>query len=110
MLYAFQYDLVEHWLTPPPIDEITGTLFMYLPAIILLILIQTIDKCKKCCCSQWCIINCLPITNFTVLDTDKMDELIEIQENKFQEEWNMVEVLHNNVIILSYDDQMNKIM
>ena len=62
-------------------------------SIILLILIQTIDKCKKCCCSQWCMINCLPITNRTILDTDQMDELIEIQENEFQEEWNMVEVV-----------------
>ena len=58
----------------------------YLLTIILLILIQTIDKCKKCCCSQWCITNCLPITNRTILDTDKMDELIVIQESKFQEE------------------------
>ena len=39
------------------------------------------------------MINCLPITNRTILDTDQMDELIEIQENEFQEEWNMVEVV-----------------
>ena len=58
----------------------------YLPTTILLILIQTIDKCKKCCCSQWCITNCLPITKRTILDPNKMDELIVYQENKFQEE------------------------
>ena len=61
-------------------------IIFYLPTTIFLILIQTIDKCKKCCCSQWCITNCLPITNLTILDTDKMDELIVIQESQFQEE------------------------
>ena len=61
-------------------------IIFYLPTTILLILIQTIDKCKKCCCSQWCITNCLPITNRTILDTDKMDELIVIQKSQFQEE------------------------
>ena len=61
-------------------------IIFYLPTTIFLILIQTIDKCKKCCCSQWCITHCLPITNRTILDTDKMDELIVIQESKFQEE------------------------
>ena len=61
-------------------------IIFYLPTTIFLILIQTIDNCKKCCCSQWCITHCLPITNRTILDTDKMDELIVIQECQFQEE------------------------
>ena len=61
-------------------------IIVYLPTTILLILIQTIDYCKECCCSQWCITHCLPITNHTILDTDKMDELIMFQESQFQEE------------------------
>jgi len=63
-----------------------AVIIFYLPTTILLILIQTIDKCKKCCCSQLCITHCLPITNHTILDPNKMDELIVIQESQFQEE------------------------
>ena len=60
-------------------------IMLHLFSIISLVLLQFLDKCKKCCC-LCCETHCFPITQVTVLDTENIEvELIELKNIKHQE-------------------------
>ena len=61
-----------------------SVVILHLSSIISLVILQFLDKCKKCCCIS-CKTHCFPITQVTVLDANNRVELIELQNIKHQE-------------------------
>ena len=63
-------------------------------SVILVLLIQTLDYCKSCCCSA-CITHCYPVTKLTALDPTNMEEPVDREEDNIDDQGNQENTLEN---------------
>ena len=75
--------------------------YIMIPSVVLVILIQTLDYCKSCCCRA-CITHCYPVTKLTTLDPTTMETQVNrdiIIDNQF----NQQNIVFRDVLISDCD-------
>ena len=68
--------------------------YIMLSSAILVFLIQTLDYCKRCCCSA-CITHCYPVIKLTALDPTNMEEPVDREEDNIDDQGNQENTLEN---------------